>query len=152
VLYDSRVICEYLDHAAGGKLFPPGSAPRWRALRDQALGDGLLDAAVLARYEAAVRPEAFRWQAWSDGQAAKIASCLGVIESDADQFGERIDIGTITIGCALGYLDLRFADLAWRSAHPRTANWFARLSERPSMRVSAPPAAPPAAPAAPAGR
>lgn len=147
VLYDSRVICEYLDHEGKGALFPASGAARWRALRDQALGDGLLDAAVLARYEAAVRPEAYRWQPWSDGQLAKVRSCLAVIEADADGYGERVDIGTITLGCALGYLDFRFADLAWRDAHPRTARWFARFSERPSMRASAPPAVPPASPA-----
>lgn len=144
VLYDSRVICEYLDHLAGGALFPPAGTMRWRALRDQALGDGLLDAAVLARYEAAVRPEPYRWPAWTDGQLAKIESGLTVIEDDADRYGERIDIGTITIGCALGYLDFRFAELGWRNVHPRTAAWFARFGERPSMQASAPPAAAPA--------
>lgn len=143
VLYDSRVICEYLDHLARGALFPPAGAMRWRALREQALGDGLLDAAVLTRYEAAVRPEPYRWPAWTDGQLAKLDSGLAVIEGDADRYGERVDIGTITIACALGYLDFRFADLGWRNAHPRTAAWFARFSKRPSMAASAPtPAAP----------
>lgn len=143
VLYDSRVICEYLDREGGGALFPAAGALRWQVLRDQALGDGVLDAAVLARYEAAVRPEPYRWQAWSDGQGAKITSCLAVIESEADRYGERVDIGTITIGCALGYLDFRFADLGWRDAHPHAAAWFARFSARPSMRATAPPAAAP---------
>ena len=158
VLYDSRVICEYLDREGGGALFPAAGALRWRALRDQALGDGLLDAAVLARYEAAVRPEPYRWQAWSDGQLAKIASCLAAIEADADGYGERVDIGTITIGCALGYLDFRFADLDWRDAQPHAAAWFARFSARPSMQATAPPAAAPTPPvtsassAAPAAR
>lgn len=141
VLYDSRVICEYLDDHVNGALFPRTGAARWRTLRDQALGDGLLDAAVLARYEAAVRPENFRWQAWSDGQVAKIRSALAVIESEAGAYGERVDIGTITLGCALGYVDFRHAALAWRDSHPRTAHWFARFSERPSMRASAPPSA-----------
>ena len=143
VLYDSRVICEYLDHLAGGALFPPAGTMRWRALRDQALGDGLLDAAVLTRYEAAVRPEPYRWPAWTDGQLAKIESGLAVIEVDAERYGERVDIGTITIACALGYLDFRFADLGWRNAHPHAAAWFARFAERPSMAASAPPPATP---------
>ncbi|MBS0325583.1 MAG: glutathione S-transferase [Proteobacteria bacterium] len=149
VLYDSRVICEYLDREAGGKLFPATDALRWRVLRDQALGDGLLDAAVLARYEVAVRPEPCRWQPWTDGQLAKVTSCLAVIEADADRYGERVDIGTIAIGCALGYLDFRFADLGWRDAHPHAAAWFARFAARPSMQASAPPAAPAAAPSTP---
>lgn len=140
VLYDSRVICEYLDRQGQATLFPGTGAARWRALRDQALGDGMLDAAVLARYEAAVRPEAFRWQPWQDGQFAKIHSCLALIESEAVNYGERVDIGTITLGCALGYVDFRHAGLAWRTGHPRAAAWFARFAERPSMRASAPPA------------
>ena len=137
ILFDSRTICEYVDAHGGGQLFPPGEA-RWRALRDQSLGDGVLDAALLARYETVVRPGALQWQAWLDGQLEKVTSCLDVIEADAAGYGDRVDIGAITVGCALGYLDFRFPHLPWRAGRPQAAKWFARFSERPSMRATAP--------------
>jgi glutathione S-transferase len=137
VFYDSGVICEYIDSLAGGKLF--GScASRWRGLVDHALGDGILGAALLARYETFLRPEALRWGAWTDGQFDKVAKSLDVIEQAASGYGSRVDIGTITIGCALGYLDFRFPALDWRSTHPQTARWFAAFDERPSMKATRP--------------
>ena len=110
-LYDSRVICEYLDTLhQGARLFPAGGAERWEALRLQALADGIMDAALLTRYETFLRPEALRWTAWVDGQLDKVARALDRIEAvEAPGFGARVDIGTITIACALGYLDFRFA-------------------------------------------
>ena len=137
-LYDSRVICEYLDHVGGGALFPPAGPARWRALADQALGDGILDAALLLRYESTARPEALRWADWTVGQMDKIVCGLAAIEAAADGYGERVDIGTITLGCVLGYLDLRFASLAWRDGHPKTAAWFARFGARPAMQATQP--------------
>ena len=137
-LYDSRVICEYLDHVGGGALFPPAGPARWRALADQALGDGILDAALLVRYESTARPEALRWADWTAGQMDKIVCGLAAIEAAADGYGERVDIGTITLGCVLGYLDFRFASLAWRDGHPKTAAWFARFGARPAMQATQP--------------
>jgi glutathione S-transferase len=133
MLADSRVICEYLDALAGGGLFPPAGPARWRALTDQALGDGALAAALLARYEAAVRPAEKQWRDWLDGQFDKIVETLGVIEKSAASFGDRFDIGTITFGCLLSYLDLRFPALSWCDGRPDAAAWFARLDARPSM-------------------
>lgn len=133
MLADSRVICEYLDDLAGGGLFPRSGEARWRALVEQTLGDGLLDAALLARYESAVRPADKLWQDWLDGQIDKMRTCLAAIEKDAPGLGERVDIGTVSYGCALGYLDLRFADLAWRATHPAAADWYAGFDQRPSM-------------------
>jgi len=137
-LYDSRVICEYLDALGGGGLFPAAGPARWRALTEQALGDGMLDAAVLMRYEAAMRPEPLRWAAWTAGQTEKLHSGLAEMEAHAADWGDTVDIGKITFGCVLGYLDLRFASLDWRAAYPRTAAWFARFDARPSMRATAP--------------
>lgn len=143
-LYDSRVICEYLDDLAGGnRLFPAKGEAKWEALRDQALADGLLDAALLARYEQVVRPAEQKWQPWLDGQMAKIISSLDVLEARAGQLGGRVDIGTISIGCALGYLDFRFPDLGWRNGRAVLAAWFTHFSERPSMRDTVPFDAPP---------
>jgi glutathione S-transferase len=140
VLYDSRVICEYLNDAARGTMIPASGPARWRVLVDQALADGMLDAAVLTRYETAVRPENLRWSAWSSGQMEKVSSGLAEIEKHAASLGERVDLGVIAIACALGYLDLRFGSLGWRAGHPRTAAWFDRFDQRKSMTATrAPP-------------
>jgi glutathione S-transferase len=139
VLYDSRVVCEYLDSVAGGGLFPRDGAARWQALTLQSLGDGLLDAGVLVRYETFARPEPLRWPDWIAGQTEKLTAGLAVIEAHAAGFAGRLDIGTITLGCALGYLDLRYASLAWRDRHPATAAWFAGFAQRPSMLATRPP-------------
>ncbi len=135
VLYDSRVVCEYLDDLGGGSFFGAGPA-RWRNLTDAALGDGMLGAALLARYETVLRPEPLRWDGWIAGQLGKVADALGRME-EAD-LGDRLDIGTVTFGCGLGYLDFRFPDLDWRAAHPKTAAWFAVFGERPSMAATRP--------------
>ena len=80
-LFDSPVICEYLDaEHAGGKFFPAKGKARWVALRQHAIADGLLDAALLARYESAMRPQELRWDAWHDGQKGKVKSALDMLE------------------------------------------------------------------------
>ena len=138
-LFDSVVICEYLDSlAARPRLFPPAGPERFRTLREHALGDAITDAALLARYESAMRPAEFRWQAWLDGQLRKVATGIDVIEVECATYGERFDIGTLTIACALGYVDFRFPDLQWRNARPNAARWFERLSGRPSLRDTVP--------------
>jgi glutathione S-transferase len=141
VLYDSRVICEYLDATGGGRLIPREGAARWRVLVEQSLADGINDAAILARYETVLRPEALRWNDWTAGQLDKVASGLAEIEARADGFADRVDLGTIAFACALGYLDFRFASLAWRDSHPKTAAWFERFGARPSMIATRPPEA-----------
>ena len=138
-LYDSRVICEYLDaQAGGGRLFPAPGPARWRALREQALGDGLLGAALLARYEAALRPQDKQWSDWTHGQMDKVRTALDQFELWAGGFGDRVDIGTITAGCGLGYLDFRFPALGWRESRPVLAGWFEQFGARPSMASSKP--------------
>lgn len=139
-LADSRVICEYLDAAGGHRLFPADPAERWRALNEQSLADGLLDAALLIRYELTARPAETRSEAWIEGQTAKIDSVLGWFEAAAPGFGTRVDIGTIAVACAVGYLDARFADMGWRDRHPALAKWFAVFAERPSMTATGAPA------------
>lgn len=134
-LYDSRVICEYLDNLAAGSLFPRAGAARWQALTLQSLADGILDAALLARYEAALRPEPLRWSDWTAGQLDKIATSLAALEAGVPALQDGADIGTLSLACALGYLDLRFADLAWRAGHPRLAQWAAAFGQRASMQA-----------------
>lgn len=135
-LFDSPVICEYLDALAGGnRIFPPIGAARWTALRRQALADGIMDAAVLTRYEEAVRPKELRWQNWVDAQFLKIRTALDGLERE--HLESTFDIGTISIACALSYLDLRFAGEGWRTSRPRLAAWTAAISERPSLAATA---------------
>jgi glutathione S-transferase len=135
-LYDSRVIAEYLDHLAGGGIVLP-SAPerRFAALRLQALGDGINDAALLLRYEAVSRPQAQRSCAWIELQQGKVDRSLAALDADAPS--GPIDIGHIAVACALGYLDLRF-DGAWRKDHPRLVAWLEDFSGRtPSFAATA---------------
>ncbi|MEJ0071549.1 MAG: glutathione S-transferase N-terminal domain-containing protein [Pseudomonadota bacterium] len=136
-LFDSPVICEYLDSLHGGtKLFPPAGPARWTALRRQALADGILDAAILTRYES-IRPDPFKWPDWMDAQMIKVRTALAAFEAEADKLGTTVDIGTITLGCALGYLDFRYASEGWRAKHPKLAKWYEVFSARPSMTATA---------------
>lgn len=135
-LYDSRVICEYLDHLGGSKLFPT-DASRWNALALQSLGDGILDAALLARYEDVARPENLRWADWRRGQLDKVATSLAALEAGTPALDDTVHIGTLTIGCALWYLDLRYSEeIVWRNTHPKLAAWWAQFGARPSMQAS----------------
>lgn len=121
-LYDSRVIADYLDHLGGGKLIPAEPARRFEALRLQALGDGINDAALLIRYETATRRAELRDQDAIDLQQGKIDRALASLES-APPSGP-VTIGQIALACALGYLDLRFEG-AWRAKYPKLVAWLA---------------------------
>lgn len=129
LLYDSPVICRYL--GTGSALYPQGPA-EWRALRREALADGLLDAAILIRYETLLRPQDRQWQGWIDGQMAKIHAALTTMDSDAPN-GTRPDIGDIATGCALFYLDFRFPQIDWRGSHPQLAAFAKAMAARPSF-------------------
>jgi glutathione S-transferase len=133
VLYDSRVICEYLDDLAGGALFPASGAKRWETLTLQSLGDGVLDAALLARYEDVARPEPLRWPEWRAGQLDKAETSLAHLNARPTLLEGRVDIGAIAVGCALWYLDLRFPEFEWRIRFPEVARWAEAFGRRPSM-------------------
>lgn len=141
VIADSRVICEYLDALGAGTLFARDGAARWESLSLQSTADGLLDAALLIRYELTARPPAERSAAWIAGQQAKIDTSLAAFELAASGFSGRVDIGVIAVGCALGYLDLRFPQMTWPERHPVTAGWYAGFATRPSMLATRPPSA-----------
>ena len=136
VLFDSRVICEYLNDLAKGSLFPASGHARWHALTLQSLGDGILDAAILARYEVNLRPEALRWDDWSRGQRDKIHTSIAHLNANPPMLSSEVTIGNIAVGCALWYLDLRFADFGWRDAYPEVAKWYAAYSQRASMKMA----------------
>lgn len=138
-LYDSVVICEYLDAlAGGGRIIPPVSPARWEALRTQALADGVLDAAILVFYERLHRPKELHWTPWLDGQTQKAIQGLDALEAQAPRFGDAPDIGQIAAACALGWLEFRapFGDL--RAGRPNLFAWYDRFARRPSMIATAP--------------
>jgi len=143
VLYDSHVICEYLDTLHGkAHIFPAEGKARWIALRQEALGDGVLEAAILGRYES-VRPKEFQWPDWIDAQMRKVRTAIGALEMEceAGELGNAegpATIGQITVGCALGYLDFRYASEDWRARARRLAAWYERFSARSSMQETAP--------------
>lgn len=137
-LFDSRVICEYLDGLHDGrKLFPAVGGERFQALRLQALADGIMDAAVLRIYEN-VRPENERSPGWLVKQKKKVDGGLDALEEEVDGFGDVLNIGLLAVGCVLGYLDFRFADDNWRAGHPALADWFETIIDRPSMSATLP--------------
>lgn len=136
ILYDSRVICEYLNDVAGGTLLPATGKARWTTLTLQALAEGMLDAALLARYEDVARPEAIRWPEWRAAQLDKAETALASLDADISLLQDRVDLGSLTLGCALWYFDLRFPDYAWRTRFANVAAWSAEFARRPSMAAS----------------
>lgn len=140
-LYDSPVICEYLDRLHDGpRMIPDEHDARFRVLREQALADGLIDSAILVMMETIKRPPELQWEWWLDLKRRAILRALGYFESQVDERPGRVDLGTLSLAAALGYLDLRGGVGEWRDAHPALAAWFADFSERPSMRATEPPA------------
>lgn len=138
-LYDSRVICEYLCHRAGDKhLLPDEPVKRFRLLTLQALGQGICDTALGLRYETAARPEALRWPEWVERNRLRVLSALDEIERSFVADLEAMNAGSIAVACALGYLDLRFADMTWRDGRPKTAAAYAALVARPSLAQTVP--------------
>jgi glutathione S-transferase len=135
-LFDSPVICEYLDTlGATAPLFPPAGGPRLRVLKYQAMADGVLDAAVLRRMES-LRPVEDARSAAMARQRAAIERTLAALEADPPHRG--LDIGSISVACALGYLDFRFAHEPWRANCPRLAAWFAAFAQEPCIANTAP--------------
>ena len=137
VLYDSPVISEYLDALDGdSKLFPSEPKARLEALRRQALGDGFLDLLVLLRDE---RMRAQPSEAHKASAALRKAAVLKNLEADTPALASApFGIGHVSIGCALSYLDFRYADEDWRKDHPRIASWHTAFAARPSVRATEP--------------
>lgn len=138
VLYDSRVICRYLDTLAGTGFYP--EAPKlWQTLTLEATADGIMDAAVLMVYEARIRPEEIRFAPWLDGQWAKISRALDALEGKwAAHLAGPLDMGQIAVGAALGYLDFRLATRDWRAGRAGLTQWYAAFSARPAMVATRP--------------
>jgi glutathione S-transferase len=137
-LYDSVVICEYLDTTFGGRLFPREGAARWDALRRHALANGMLETGILWLNER-TRPAAEQSADMHAALERKIRSALAAADTEADRLaGNAPDIGDLTLGVALGYLDFRYADLKWRDAAPHLAREYETLAARTSLRETEP--------------
>jgi len=136
-LYDSRVICAFLDARArqdGGVSLYPDGARRWETLTLEATADGMLDAALLMTYEARLRPDGVRWDVWSEAQWAKIAAACAALNTRwmSHLYGP-LDIGQIAVACALGYLDFRHGERNLRTGVDALATWYGAFSERSAL-------------------
>jgi glutathione S-transferase len=141
-IYDSPVICEFLDaQVATNVLFPGEGARRWQTLTLGALADGIIDAAILLVYESRYRPENMRVDAWVEMQQVKIDRALDHLETAPPQFGDHPDYGHVTLACALGYLDFRHGG-KWRTGHPKMVAWLENFDKAvPGFKETAPPPA-----------
>ncbi len=135
-LFGSQLICEFLESMGEAlPLFPVMGPARWRALKLQSIGDGILDAAVPCRGEMGRPKEDARDAAIARYKAA-IARAVDVLETDPPH--KHIDIGSITVACALGYLDFRYASDPWRPNHPKLTEWYEAFSQNACMAQTAP--------------
>lgn len=139
-LYDSRVICAYLDARAGDKFYPQG-ARRWDTLTLEATADGILDAALSMTYETRLRPADKQMEAWSDGQWSKIERACDALNTRwMSHLAGPLDMGQIAVGCALAYVDFRHGGRGWRKGNDALATWFEAFESRPAMQATVPPA------------
>jgi glutathione S-transferase len=144
-LFDSRVVVEYLDTLSPvGKLIPAVGRERAEVKTWEALADGVLDAAILARLEAnwAGRPKAQRSQAWIDRQLGKVNASVKAMSQGLGEkpfcAGIHLSLADIAVGCALGYLDFRFPDIDWRTPYPNLAKLHEKLMQRASFQDTLP--------------
>lgn len=136
-IYDSRVICRYLDAQAGAGFYP--EARLWETLTLEATADAIMDAAILMVYEHRFRPENMVFDQWLDAQWSKIARSVRALnERWMSHLNGPMDMGHIAIGCALGYLDFRHSERGWRKGNDALDDWFAVFSERDAMKATAP--------------
>jgi glutathione S-transferase len=139
VLYDSRVICAYLDSLhSGRRLIPDAGGARWKAMRLEAQGDGITDAGILVRYETTLRPDALRWKEWIDGQTQKVMQGLDALEKEPEALAGDLTVGQIAVAAGIGWLQYRavFGDIF--ATRPKLKAWYATLSERPSFKATIP--------------
>ncbi len=138
-LYDSAVICEYLDTFHTGRcVIPAAGHERWRALRRQALADGILEAGVSVFYERSLRPEPLQWAPWLEGQSEKARQGLDALENEAASFAPAVALGQICVGVAVGWLEFRGAVGDVRAGRPKLFAWYDRFRQRESMKATEP--------------
>lgn len=136
-IYDSRVITRYLDDHAGAGLYPAKRI--WDVLTIEATADAIMEAAVLITYEARLRPLDKQFDAWTDAQWGKVIGGVGAINDRwMSQLSGPLDMGQISVGCALGYLDLRHDARGWRNGNAGLAGWYENFAKRDNMQATAP--------------
>ena len=140
-LYDSRVICAYLNDLFDGGLYPTG-ARRWETLALEATGDGIMDCAVSMTYERRLRSEAQQSPDWIEAQWAKASRAIGVLNTRwMSHLAGPLDMGQVSVACALSYVDFRHGDRDWRAGHDALAKWHETFESRASMQATLPPTA-----------
>ncbi len=140
VLHDSHVIVEYLDSLSGAvRLIPRSGKKRFATLTLHSIADELCLSAVALRYETVTRPVEVQWPDWAQAMRGKILSALDDLEAHwMPHLTKKLDIGTIAVACALGYIEFRYPEISWRSDHKKLARFFDKFSERPSMQATKP--------------
>lgn len=136
-LYDSPVICAYLDSLKPSPLLIPADETRWKILRAEALCDGILDAAFSSVMEGR-RPETEQSSYWLERWAAAINRAVDVVEKDLTAFNGSLTLAQIALGSALGYLDFRLPHLKWQNDRPELVDWYKEFSDRQSMKETQP--------------
>ncbi|MES2912891.1 MAG: glutathione S-transferase family protein [Pseudomonadota bacterium] len=136
VLFDSSVICQYLNELVQGPLIAASGPARWQALRWEAFGDGLLDVLILWRNE---REREHPIQVLMDAFELKTHAALARLEAEVQALGAAdFGLGHVSLCCALGYLDYRFDALGWRQKAPALAQWYAAMQKKPSVKSTEP--------------
>lgn len=136
-LYDSRVICRYLDHLAGGALYP--EARLWEVLTLEATGHGLTDSAIAMVYQARFIGSEGASSGWIEAQWRKVERSVEALEARwLSHLAGPFDAGQVAVGCGLAYIDFRLGERDWRGPAPGLAEWFARFESRASMQETAP--------------
>jgi glutathione S-transferase len=138
-LYDSNVIAEYLDDLGKGGLLPASGPDRWQVLKQQSLGQGMINAANL-RYNETRRPEGEMSPAWITKKDNELHRTFDALEAMAKtgELSDNANMGTLTIACAIAYAGLRWPEGAWDTGRPALAAWYRKFSARPSMLATAP--------------
>ncbi|MCH2094394.1 MAG: glutathione S-transferase [Rhodobacteraceae bacterium] len=136
-MFDSRVICRFLDARAKSGLYPDSRI--WEVLTLEALGHGITESALAMAYERKLRPAEIRWDLWMDKQWEKAARGLGSLETRwMSHLNGPLNIGQIVVACSLSYIDFRHGDRGWRRGHESLAAWHAEFEARPSMQTTRP--------------
>jgi len=142
LLFDSIVICEYLDSLSdSADLFPGTGLEHAKLMTLHALANGMTEAAFQRRFDSSAMPEGEGSPSWCARLKVSMENSLNELEARVSQFDGKLDIATIAIGCALGYHDLRFSFENWREGRPQLTAWYDDFSSRPSMTDTVPPEA-----------
>lgn len=137
-LFQSNAVCEYLAARGAARLYPADGPSRWTALRQLALADGILDASVAVRMELTFHEPGTISQKLVKRQELSVGLALDALDGEAEALAGPVTIGQIAVACALSYRDFRFAEVDWRTSHPKLADWFAGFAERASMTATDP--------------